>query len=389
MKKRFIMVVAAICTFVFVFSAYAGTRGVTDDMIILGAHSDLSGPLASWGVASVNGIKLRFKEVNQDGGIHGRKIKFLVEDTRYQVPLAVKATRKLIVRDKIFAMVGGLGTSQNNAAMKIQFKSNVPNLFPLSGAEVMGIPFKRLKFGYLTNYKKQIRAGIRYFVETQGIKSVCLQRVLSDAGQEFADGFNQAVKTHGLEVKLVGGHKTTETEFVGAGTKIKNSGCDLLVLGTAVKDTIIIHATLKKLGWKKPIMTAMVPYMPLVAKAAQGAMNGLYSIVPIFNVTATGESAASRKFIADYRAAYNAEPNNQAQTGYIFADLTAKALQRAGRDLTVDSLIKALEGIKNYVDPFGTSSATYGPKAHFGGNRVSLVQVRDQKWVIVKESIPF
>jgi len=389
MKKLSLFIIAIICTITIIFSAQAGTQGITDDTIILGVHSDLSGPLASWGVAATNGMKLRFKEANAAGGIHGRKIKLIVADTRYQVPLAVKATNKLIKKDKIFAMIGAAGTAQNNAAMQIQFKSNVPNLFPLSGAEAMGIPLERLKFGYFTNYKQQFRAGIRYFVETEGIKSVCMQCVASDAGQEMLDGANMAVEEFGLDVKLVGRHKTTETEFVGAATKIKNSGCDLVVFGTAVKDTIILHSTLKKLGWDKLAVTSMVPYMPLVAKAGEGAMNGLYGVVSIYDIDPETGNASGKKFLADYKAAYKTDPNNQAQTGYVFADLAVRALEIAGRNLTVDALVKAIESIESYEDPFGTSAASYGPDAHYGGTRATLVQIQNKKWEIVKKSIPW
>ena len=77
-------------------------RGVTADTITIGSHTDLSGGLAVWGVAMINGIRMRFEDVNAAGGIHGRKIEFVVEDNQYQVPMAVKATNKLINVDKIF-----------------------------------------------------------------------------------------------------------------------------------------------------------------------------------------------------------------------------------------------------------------------------------------------
>ena len=81
------------------------TRGVSKTEIVLGMHTDLSGPAATYGVSSSNAVKMRFDEVNEKGGIHGRKIKLVVEDTQYQVPRAVQAGTKLINRDHIFAMV--------------------------------------------------------------------------------------------------------------------------------------------------------------------------------------------------------------------------------------------------------------------------------------------
>src|SRR5437667_3829190 len=117
--------------------ALAETRGVTNSGIGLGMHTDLSGPAATYGVSSSNAVKLRFDDVNGAGGIHGRKIKLIVEDTQYQVPRAVQAGNKLINRDHIFAMVAGLGTPMNNALFKDQFEAGVPNLFPLSAARSM------------------------------------------------------------------------------------------------------------------------------------------------------------------------------------------------------------------------------------------------------------
>ncbi|MAS22513.1 MAG: branched-chain amino acid ABC transporter substrate-binding protein, partial [SAR116 cluster bacterium] len=92
-------------------------RGVTDTEIILGSHTSLSGPASTWGVASINTARLLFDEVNEVGGIHGRKIRLVVEDHQYQVPLAVRAANKLINRDGVFAMFLAVGTPHNNAVL--------------------------------------------------------------------------------------------------------------------------------------------------------------------------------------------------------------------------------------------------------------------------------
>ena len=136
--------------------ALAQTRGVTKSEIVLGMHTDLSGPAATYGVSSSNAVKMRFDDVNGAGGIHGRKIRLIVEDTQYQVPRAVQAGNKLINRDHIFAMVAGLGTPMNNALFKDQFEAGVPNLFPLSAARSMYEPFHKLKF-----YGRPRRASAR------------------------------------------------------------------------------------------------------------------------------------------------------------------------------------------------------------------------------------
>src|SRR5262245_31927491 len=99
------------------------TPGVRKGEIVLGMATDLAAPAASYGGSASNAVKMRFDDVNAGGGIRGRKIRLIVEDTQYQVPRAVQAGNKLINRDHIFAMVGGLGTPMNNALFKEQFEA--------------------------------------------------------------------------------------------------------------------------------------------------------------------------------------------------------------------------------------------------------------------------
>src|SRR5439155_2135082 len=163
--------------------ALAQTRGVTKSEIVLGMHTDLSGPAATYGVSSSNAVKMRFDDVNSAGGIHGRKIRLIVEDTQYQVPRAVQAGNKLINRDHIFAMVAGLGTPMNNALFKDQFEAGVPNLFPLSAARSMHEPFHKLKFYGAATYVDQVRAGLNYFVAKKAKKGLCTMYQDTDFGK--------------------------------------------------------------------------------------------------------------------------------------------------------------------------------------------------------------
>src|SRR5258708_22177646 len=109
-------------------------------------HTDLSGVAATYGVPSSNGVKMHFDEINEAGGVNGRKLKVIVEDQGYQVPKAVQACNKLINRDKVFAFVAPLGTPMNNACFKDQFAAGVPKPFPLSAAPPLVEPFGRTKF---------------------------------------------------------------------------------------------------------------------------------------------------------------------------------------------------------------------------------------------------
>src|ERR1700745_1628729 len=193
-------VVFAVADIALAAGAMAQTRGVTATEVTFGMPTDLSGPAATYGVSSSNGVKMRFDEANDAGGIFGRKLKVIVEDQAYQVPKAVQACNKLINRDKVFAFVGPLGTPMNNACFKDQFAPCVPKLFPLSAARSMYEPYERLKFYGAASYVDQVRAGIDYFVKTKGKKAVCVMYQDTDFGKEVLEGAEQQTKKLGIKI---------------------------------------------------------------------------------------------------------------------------------------------------------------------------------------------
>jgi len=208
------------------------TRGVSKTEIVLGMHTDLSGPAATYGVSSSNAVKMRFDDVNEKGGIAGRKIKLIIEDTQYQVPRAVQAGTKLINRDHIFAMVAALGTPMNNALFKDQFEVGVPSLFPLSAARSMYEPFHKLKFYSAASYVDQVRAGINYFVTKKGKKALCAMYQDTDFGKEVLDGVQAQAEKMKVKIVETTTHKPTDQDFTGQITRLKASACDAAVLGT-------------------------------------------------------------------------------------------------------------------------------------------------------------
>ena len=151
--------------------AFAETqRGVTDTEILVGTITDLSGVTAVQGVNNANAVRLAFDEVNEKGGINGRKIRYIVEDSQYQVPRAVQAINKLLNNDGVFFTIEDGGTPMNNATFPMAIEKNVPKLLPLSAARSMFEPFHKLKFSQYSSYVDQMRAGVKYFVEQRGKK---------------------------------------------------------------------------------------------------------------------------------------------------------------------------------------------------------------------------
>ena len=138
----------------------AQQQGISKSEILLGTIQDLSGPLAGYGKQARNGMLLRIDMINEQGGIHGRKLKLLVEDSGYDPKKAVLAAQKLVNQDKIFLMAGNLGTEQTLAAMPVQFDMNVISFFPLSPAREIYEPCHKLKYAFVAPYFDQMRAFV-------------------------------------------------------------------------------------------------------------------------------------------------------------------------------------------------------------------------------------
>ncbi len=193
--------------------ANAATRGVTDTEIIIGTMTDLSGVTAVQGVNNANAMRMAFEDVNARGGIHGRKIRWIVEDMEYIVPKAVQAMNKLLNRDNIFFALGNGGTPHNAAVMPTMFEKNVPNVFPLTCARSMYEPFNRLKFGQFSSYYDQMRAGVKHFVEVNGKKTVGSMYQDTDFGRDVHAGVVAQLQAMGLKLAAETSHRPTDSDF--------------------------------------------------------------------------------------------------------------------------------------------------------------------------------
>jgi len=390
MRQRLAIGLVVMMVVALVGVAMAQTRGVSATEIILGMHTDLSGPAATYGVSSSNAVKMRFDELNEKGGVNGRKIKLIVEDTQYQVPRAVQAGTKLINRDNIFAMVAPLGTPMNNALFKDQFEANVPNLFPLSAARSMYEPFHKLKFYGAASYVDQIRAGIQYFVTKKGKKALCAMYQDTDFGKEVVDGVQLQAEKLKIKVVETTTHKPTDQDFTAQITKLKGAGCDLVALGTIVRDSIVPYSTARKIGWTDvDFLGSAASYDLFVAAAQGGVTEGLYAMGLTDMPYRDTLSPMAQQWFDRYKDKYKVEPNIGAVYGHVAADLTATGIEKAGKDLTTDSFVKGLESIRGYRDIFNGPEVTFGPDKHQGANSSFLAVVKGGRWVRVTEPLGF
>ena len=365
-------------------------RGVSDTEIVIGSQNDLSGPAGLLGADAVNGARLRFEEANAAGGIHGRQIRFIVEDAQYQIPRAIQATNKLVNRDNIFAMLLGMGTPMNNAVMETLFEAGVPNLFPISGARQMVEPFRPMMFTARGIYYDEVRAGIRYFVEERGAESICVMYQDTDYGQEILEAAQDQTEAMGMAVTEYTAHRPTDTEFTAAVLRLRNAGCDTVLMGTINRDTILIFDAARKMGWTDVSFVGQnASYNKAIAAAESGAAEGYYAFVHIAAIYGDDEmSPEVARWYRSFTERFGSEPGYPAIEGYRNAGILVDALEMAGRDLSADGLMAALESMTDYQDIFGYR-LTFGPNDHKGVDESVLTTVVNGRWVTLEESIRY
>jgi branched-chain amino acid transport system substrate-binding protein len=365
------------------------TQGVSDSEIILGSHTDLSGPVAIWGVGSINGARMRFEEANEAGGVNGRQIKFVVEDTQYQIPRAIQAANKLINRDKVFAMVLALGTPTNNAVLTQQLKAGIPNMFPVTGARSMVEPYHDLKFAQRGIYYDEIRAGVKYFLQEMGKEKPCVIYQDTDYGQEILEGAEDQLKEMGQALVGVSAHKPTESEFTASIIRLRNAQCDVVFMGTIHRDTILILEAARKMKFDVVFVGNNAAYGQVIAEQESGSGEGYHAFVHMAKLyKEDGLSDIVKRWWDRYEARFNVEPGIPAMEGYRAADLVVTALENAGPDLDKAGFLAATEAIENYQDIFGYP-IQFGPGDHKGVSESLLSVVEDGKWKTLATAITY
>ena len=334
--------------------AQTATQGISKGEILIGTILDISGPIAAFGKQSRGGMQLRVEEINEQGGINGRKLKLLVEDDAYDPKKAVLVTQKLVNQDKVFAVVGHTGTAHNNASMPIQFEKNVINFLPITAAREMYEPFHRLKFSFAATYYDQMRGGL-------------------------PELFKFAEKTS---------YKRGATDFSSQVARMKAAGCDLVVMGTIIRETIGTIGESRKTGFSPDFFGSSAAYTDLIHKLGGKAMDGLYAMHTAEQPYPDSTDDKIRFWSAKYRTKFNEEPTVFSAYGYMIIDTFAVAARNAGPNLTVDSFIKSMESTKFPADMFGSPPFAFKPDFRLGNDQSRMSQIQNGRWTKVTDYLP-
>jgi branched-chain amino acid transport system substrate-binding protein len=376
------------CTLALATLALAATtalaqQGVSKTEIVVGTIQDLSGPLAGYGKQDRNGMQLRVDEINEQGGVHGRKLKLLIEDSGYDPKRAVLAAQKLVNQDKIFIMVGHLGTAQNNAAMPVQFEKNIVNFMPITAAREMYEPTNRLKYALVSAYYDQVRLALPKMVKEKNVKKICTIYQDDEFGLEVLRGAEAGLKSISMDMTEKTSFKRGSTDFSSQVAKMKASGCELVVLGTIIRETIGTIAESRKTSFNPVFLGTQAAYTDLIHKLGGKPMDGMYATMSVQNPYLDEASQPIRFWANKYKTKFNEDPTVFSVYGYTVIDLFVQAAQKAGPNLTTDSFIKAMDTMIIPPDMFGSAPSSYSATKRIGSNASRLSQIQDGKWKVI------
>jgi branched-chain amino acid transport system substrate-binding protein len=382
-----IMVAALAVALAFVpaHAAQTTSQGVTAQKLTLGTILDLSGPVAGYGKQLRMGMQLRVDEVNEQGGIHGRKLELLAEDSAFDPKKAVLAAQKLVSQDGIFALVGHIGTPHNIATMPVLFEKNVVNFLPVSASREMHEPFHRLKFAAWADYVDQIGGPLPALVKDKGAKKVCAIHQDDEFGLEIVRGAEAGLKAIGMTLAEKTSYKRGATDFSSQVARLKSGGCDFVVMGTIIRETVGTIAQARKSGFAPTFLASYAAYSELIAKLGGPAMDGLY-VSMMLAFPYLDDAAPNVRFWANkYKTRFGEDPTALSAYGYTVIDTFVRAAHKAGPRLDTDAFVKAMESLTIPPDLFGGPELSFGPKKRLGSDAARLSQLVDGRWRVVSD----
>lgn len=358
-------------------------RGVTATEIRLGTQDDLSGPIVFWGQPMRNGKILRIEEQNAKGGVHGRKLVLIGEDNGYDPKKGVLAAQKLIQQDKVFAMVGVLGTPIAMATMPIVVEAGVPFMYPGTNHRAMYEPFNKLKFSMAAPYDHQMRAAVQFMIADKGKKKIAIMYQDDEFGKELREAAEAQAKASNIPVVAVTSYKRGDTAFSSQVARMRQADPDLIIAGTVVRETAGLGLELKKVGWKVDVLASAAACNGAVPFIGKDAVEGFYIQCQYVPFGAEGESDAVKAWMKRYQDRFGKAPDVAAAIGYDMMELTILGLEGAGKDLTIEKFIAASETIKDWQNIFGSPKMSFGPDRRLGTRAFVLTQIKDGKFARV------
>ena len=360
--------------------------GVTPTTIKIGSYGPLTGPAAFLGLGSRAGVELAVQEVNDAGGINGRKLELIFEDDANSPAKALAAVKKLIEQDEVFLVFGLSGSNATVGTLDYVKRLKVPNYFAVASAPQVTRPFNRYLFRGAGNESERYgEVYSEFFAEHLKIKRLSILSGSDENAKNEADNTTRFLeKRYGIKPLMRAEFKIGDRDFTPQLLQAKASDPELLMVAGQTPETSIIIRQARELGMKQPIYVGAAAVDPaLIVNAGQNA-EGVMGPWPLPLFPDSDEPD-----MVKFREAWS-KLNPNAPKGrpnlfdlYAYGDLyvLAEAMRRAGPDLTREKFVDALENLNGYRVSSVATPRSYTNYHHIGNFRLSILTVRNQHWV--------
>jgi ABC-type branched-subunit amino acid transport system substrate-binding protein len=350
-------------------SAAAAEDGVTADSITFGQSAVLDGPAAALGQGMRAGIQAAFDEVNAKGGVHGRKLKLVSRDDGYEPERAIAQTRKLIEEDKVFALIGPVGTPTSAAAQPIATAAHVPFIGAFTGAGFL----RNLKLDNVINvrasYAAETEAWIKHLTEDLKIRRIAIFYQDDAFGRAGLDGVKAAMAKRGMELAVEATYERNTVAVKTALITLKRAVPEAVVMVGAYKPCAVFIRLARRIDFNPVFVNISFVGASALAKelGADGTGVIVSQVVPF-------PWDASLKVVADYQAAIKAAPDFVSLEGYLVGRLVIAALDKEGPQPTREGLVKTIKDTGRF--DIGGLLMTFGPSKNEGLDQVFLTVVQ-------------
>lgn len=353
----------------------AAEIGVTSDTITLGQSCALTGPAQELGIEMRLGAQAYFNQVNQAGGVFGRQIKLVTLDDGYEPDRAAANTKKLINEDKVFALFGYVGTPTSNASLPIFTEAKVPFFGAFTGAESLRNPFNRYIFNVRASYFDETEKMVEQLTSL-GVRSIAVFYQNDAYGQAGLAGVTRALTKRSMKIA---GTATVERNTVAVDAAVKTLvplQPDVIIMISAYKSIAAFVRASKKAAYVGQFHN--VSFVGSRALAEELGPEGYgVAISQVMPFPFTSSMPVVRDYLRAMKLASSSQASFTSLEGYVAARVFVEGLKRAGKDLTRDKLISALETF-SYTD-FGGFNVNFTPTSHNGSTFVDLTMIGRNK----------
>lgn len=355
-------------------AAAPAVPGVTDTEITIGITGPLSGPAAAWGTIAL-ASEAYAKHVNDQGGVNGRKLKIVLKDDGYNPGRAVANFNEM--KDSVFAVLGTVGTAVLNANKDVVAEAGLPLIYPLGNVQVFAKQPKekvRTVFQVYPEYADETEFLVQQAAKLEGVKKIAFFGQNDDWGKEALEGAKRGIaKVPGMQLAADVFYEVTDRELGTQALKLKESGADAILLCATPTHGPGIVKEMAKVGYRPKIFASFILYdRDTMFRLLGDLWEGAY-----FNtaIAMRGEPPADKLL----QTILKIDPKFKGREGFAVqgaADILVivEGLKRAGRNLTRESFLKAMESIKDWDEDKLTAPITFGPDRHHGGNFVRLMR---------------